>query len=167
MGVFYEFADDLEATKVTHVRGPTHGLEAVLVIDNVAIIGPSISGLRTAPDVTTRECYFAMVTERGRVVGDPAMTREGKEDPIRDTYIYDPDIDAGEQVMTWRQPHEGRSAGEDEERASCCDGMAHFKVPHLIWFVDEFPRTAAGKSQKFRTSEIALEKLNTSRNASS
>ena len=49
------FADDLGPAKIIHVYEPTLDLEAVLVVDNVAR-GPSIGGLRMAPDVTTEEC---------------------------------------------------------------------------------------------------------------
>ncbi len=49
------FADDLGPAKVIHVHEPTLRLEAVLVVDNVAC-GPSIGGLRMAPDVSTEEC---------------------------------------------------------------------------------------------------------------
>lgn len=36
------------------------------------------------------------------------------------------------------------------------------KIPHYIWFVDEFPMTVTGKSQKFRMRELAMEKLRAS-----
>jgi len=55
MGELFYYVDDLGPSKVVHVHEPTHGLRAVLVIDNVAA-GPSIGGLRLAPDVSTREC---------------------------------------------------------------------------------------------------------------
>lgn len=48
-------ADALGPAKVIHVYQPTVGLRATLVVDNVAA-GPSIGGLRMAPDVTMREC---------------------------------------------------------------------------------------------------------------
>ncbi len=32
--------------------------------------------------------------------------------------------------------------------------MAHFKIPHHIWVVDEFPMTVTGKIQKFKIQEI-------------
>jgi len=45
MGEIFYYVDDLGPSKVVHVHEPTHGLRAVLVIDNVAA-GPSIGGLR-------------------------------------------------------------------------------------------------------------------------
>lgn len=48
-------SDALGPAKIVHVREPGLGLEAVLVVDNVAC-GPSIGGLRMASDVSTAEC---------------------------------------------------------------------------------------------------------------
>ena len=47
--------DELGPAKVIQVREPGLGLDAVLVVDNVAC-GPSIGGLRMAPDVSIDEC---------------------------------------------------------------------------------------------------------------
>ena len=41
------------------------------------------------------------------------------------------------------------SATEDELRAFARENMAHFKTPHTFRFVDELPKTATGKVQKF------------------
>jgi fatty-acyl-CoA synthase len=70
-----------------------------------------------------------------------------------------PDEYYGEQVATWIQLRAGERATEDEIRAFCKDRIAHFKIPHYIWFVTEFPMTVTGKVQKFRMREIALEQL--------
>ena len=51
----FDFADELGPLKITHVHEPSVGLKGVLVVDNVAK-GPSIGGMRIAPDVTTEEC---------------------------------------------------------------------------------------------------------------
>ena len=48
-------ADVLGPAKVVHVCEPSAGLRAVLVIDNLAR-GPSVGGLRMAPDVSVDEC---------------------------------------------------------------------------------------------------------------
>ena len=61
--------------------------------------------------------------------------------------------------MAWVQLHEGEQLDEEELRAFCKEGLAHFKVPRYIWFVDEFPMTVTGKLQKFRMQEIAAEKM--------
>jgi len=51
----FNVTDALGPARVIHVSEPTLGLKAVLVIDNVGR-GPSIGGLRMAPDVSTTEC---------------------------------------------------------------------------------------------------------------
>ncbi len=76
-----------------------------------------------------------------------------------------PDPRLGEEVMAWIRLHEGEALTEDELRAFCKKGLAHFKVPHYIWFVDEFPMTVTGKLQKFRMQEIAVEKMKQAVNA--
>jgi fatty-acyl-CoA synthase len=46
-----------------------------------------------------------------------------------------------------RQP--GATVTEDDLRAFARANLAHFKVPHSFRFVDELPKTATGKIQKF------------------
>lgn len=70
-----------------------------------------------------------------------------------------PDEKMGEEIMAWVQLHEGAEVNEDEIRSYCRDGLAHFKVPRYVEFVDEFPMTVTGKLQKFRMREIASERL--------
>jgi fatty-acyl-CoA synthase len=43
----------------------------------------------------------------------------------------------------------GASASEDELRQFTRDRLAHFKAPHSVNFVDELPKTATGKIQKY------------------
>jgi fatty-acyl-CoA synthase len=43
----------------------------------------------------------------------------------------------------------GASATSEELRLYCRECLAHFKVPHGFTFVNELPRTATGKIQKF------------------
>jgi fatty-acyl-CoA synthase len=43
----------------------------------------------------------------------------------------------------------GATATPDELRAFARERLAHFKVPHSFKFVDELPKTATGKIQKF------------------
>ncbi len=70
-----------------------------------------------------------------------------------------PDDYYGEEVMAWVKLHEGATLDEQELRDFCKEQIAHFKIPHHIWFVDEFPMTVTGKLQKFRMREMAVEKL--------
>ena len=119
----FEFADDMGPLKVIHVHEPSIGLKGVLVIDNVAA-GPSIGGLRMAPDVSTDECFRlarAMTMKNaaaglphggGKSVlyGDPHMPAEEKERLIRcfasalegeHHYIFGPDMGTDEVCMAW------------------------------------------------------------------
>lgn len=130
-----EFAlgDDLGPAKIVHVQEPTLGLEAVLVVDNVAR-GPSIGGLRMAPDVSTGECVRlarAMTLKNaaaglphggGKSVlrGDPRMPADRKERLIRafahalrkeDDYIFGPDMGTDEACMAWVKDEIGRAVG--------------------------------------------------------
>jgi fatty-acyl-CoA synthase len=43
----------------------------------------------------------------------------------------------------------GASVGEEELRQFTRDRLAHFKAPHSVTFVDELPKTATGKIQKY------------------
>ena len=52
----FEFADDLGPIKIVHIYDPKSGLKAVVAIDNVAR-GPSIGGIRMAPDVSAEEAF--------------------------------------------------------------------------------------------------------------
>ena len=125
--------DDLGPAKIVHVYEPTLGLDATLVVDNVAA-GPSIGGLRMAPDVTTCECVRlarAMTLKNaaaglahggGKSVlcGDPRMPRDRKERLIRafahalrneDDYIFGPDMGTDEVCMAWVKDEIGRAVG--------------------------------------------------------
>jgi len=46
-------------------------------------------------------------------------------------------------------PREGMSPTEDEIIAYCRDNMAHFKAPTSVEIVEQLPRTATGKLQKY------------------
>ena len=92
----FELADALGPLKTIHIHEPSIGLQGILVIDNVAI-GPSIGGVRIAPDVSTEECFRlarAMTLKNaaaglphggGKAVlyGDPKMPKSDKQRLIR------------------------------------------------------------------------------------
>jgi len=44
---------------------------------------------------------------------------------------------------------EGAEASEDELKLHVRDNLAHFKTPKWVSFVDDLPKTATGKVQKF------------------
>jgi glutamate dehydrogenase (NAD(P)+) len=119
----FALGDELGPLKVIHVHEPGCGLKAVLVVDNIAK-GPSIGGIRMAPDVTTEECARlarAMTFKNaaaglphggGKIViqGDPKMPRAQKQQLLRtmasalrneETYIFAPDMGTDEECMAW------------------------------------------------------------------
>jgi glutamate dehydrogenase (NAD(P)+) len=129
----WQFADELGPAKIIQVHGPSVGLKAVLVVDNVAA-GPALGGVRMAPDVTTEECFRlarAMTLKNaaarlphggGKVVlyGDPKMPRVDKERLIRalacslrseQEYIFAPDMGTDEECMAWVKDEIGRVVG--------------------------------------------------------
>lgn len=133
MDVSFGSVDDLGPAKIIHVYEPTLGLNAALVVDNVAC-GPSIGGLRMAPDVSTAECFRlarAMTLKNaaaglahggGKSVlcGEPRMPPERKEQLIRafahalrneTDYIFGPDMGTDETCMAWVKDEIGRAVG--------------------------------------------------------
>jgi len=133
----FSFADDLGPAKIIHVHEPGIGLRGTLVVDNVAT-GPSIGGLRMAPDVSTSECFRlarAMTMKNAAaglphgggksvIYGDPAMPIAQKEDLVRafahalrneTDYIFGPDMGTDEGCMAWVKDEIGRSVGLPEE----------------------------------------------------
>lgn len=133
MGDIFRFADDLGPAKIIHVHQPRLGLRGILVVDNVAT-GPSIGGLRIAPDVSAEECFRlarAMTLKNaaaglrhggGKSVlyGDPRMPVAQKEQLIRafacalkneTDYIFGPDMGSDESCMAWVRDEIGRAVG--------------------------------------------------------
>jgi glutamate dehydrogenase (NAD(P)+) len=128
-----QWGDDLGPAKVIRVFEPALGLKGALVVDNVAC-GPSIGGLRMAPDVSIEECARlarAMTLKNaaaglphggGKSVlwGDPRAPREKKEMLIRALahalrneadYIFGPDMGTDETCMAWIKDEIGRAVG--------------------------------------------------------
>ena len=70
-----------------------------------------------------------------------------------------PDEQYGEQLMAWIVIKDGETLSAEDVRAFAHDQIAHFKIPHYIKFVDEFPLTVTGKIQKFKMREQAIEEL--------
>jgi len=133
----FEFADELGPLKIIHVYEPSVGLRAILVVDNVAK-GPSIGGVRMAPDVSREECFRlarAMTLKNaaaglphggGKAVlyGDPRMPKCEKERLIRalanalrntEDYIFAPDMGTDEECMAWIQDEIGRVVARPRE----------------------------------------------------
>ncbi len=137
MTEIFDFGDDLGPTKVIHVYEPSIELRAILVIDNVAA-GPSVGGVRMAPDVSVEECFRlarAMTMKNaaaelphggGKAVlfGDPKMPARDKQKLLRamasslrnvEDYIFAPDMGTDEVCMAWVKDEIGRVVGLPRE----------------------------------------------------
>jgi len=87
--------------------------------------------------------------------GENIYPREVEEYLLRHPAIKDaavfgiPDSKYGEQVVAWIQVNVGKSLDESTVKSFCQGQIAHYKIPHIVEFVDEFPMTVTGKIQKF------------------
>ncbi|MBL4781646.1 MAG: AMP-binding protein [Porticoccaceae bacterium] len=97
--------------------------------------------------------------------GENIYPREVEEflythDKIQEVQIVGvPDEKFGEQVCAWIKCHEGQALTEEEVRAYCKNKITHFKVPHYIRFVDDYPMTVTGKIMKFKMRDTMIEEL--------
>jgi len=133
----FDFTDELGPAKIVHIYEPSLGLKAVVVIDNVAC-GPSIGGVRMAPDVSAAEAFRlarAMSFKNAAaglphgggksvIFGDPKMPHDRKEQLIRafavairslTDYLPGPDMGTDETCMAWIKDEIGRSVGLPRE----------------------------------------------------
>ena len=55
----------------------------------------------------------------------------------------------GEEICAWIKLREGETLTAADVQAFCRDQISHYKIPHHIRFVDEFPMTVTGKMQKY------------------
>lgn len=131
--VMHGIGDDLGPAKVLLVRQPRIGLEAIVVVDNVAC-GPAIGGVRMAPDVTVEEvCRLARAMTfknaaaglphgggKAGIIADPACDLTRKESLVRTfarmigeltDYIPGPDMGTNEICMAWIKDEIGRVVG--------------------------------------------------------
>jgi glutamate dehydrogenase/leucine dehydrogenase len=129
----FDFTDELGPIKIVHIYEPKSGLKAVVAIDNVAC-GPSIGGIRMAPDVSAAEAFrlaraMTMKNSAARlphgggksvIFGDPKITAAEKERLIRAfarairdlvEYIPGPDMGTDERCMAWIKDEIGRAVG--------------------------------------------------------
>ena len=129
----FRFGDELGPAKIVHVYDPRNQLKAVVAVDNVAC-GPSIGGVRMAPDVSAREAFRlarAMTLKNAAaglphgggksvIFGDPKIAAAAKEPlvrafarAIRDLveYIPGPDMGTDESCMAWIRDEIGRAVG--------------------------------------------------------
>jgi glutamate dehydrogenase/leucine dehydrogenase len=129
----FGFADRLGPAKIVHIYDPPTGLKAIVAIDNVAC-GPSIGGIRMAPDVSVTEAFRlarAMTLKNAAaglahgggksvIFGDPKIAPPEKERLIRAfarairdlvEYIPGPDMGTDERCMAWIKDEIGRAVG--------------------------------------------------------
>ena len=70
-----------------------------------------------------------------------------------------PDEKYGEIVAAWIRKNPDSTLDKTAIEAFCSGEIAHFKIPAVIHFVDEFPMTVTGKIQKFEMRKIMCEEL--------
>jgi len=79
---------------------------------------------------------------------------------VKDASVFGvPDAKFGEQVAVWIMANDGTEVTEDSIREYCDGQIAHYKIPHYVRFVDEFPMTVTGKVQKFVMRDQMSEEL--------
>jgi glutamate dehydrogenase/leucine dehydrogenase len=126
-------ADDLGPHKTILIHDARAGLEAIVVVDNVAC-GPAIGGVRMASDVTVEEVARlarAMTMKnaaaglphgggKAGIIADPARPGAEKERLVRafaraiaslTEYIPGPDMGTDEDCMAWVEDEIGRAVG--------------------------------------------------------
>lgn len=79
---------------------------------------------------------------------------------VQDVQVFGiPDPRYGEVVCAWIKLKGTEPCDAEGIRAFCRDQIAHFKVPHYIRFVEQFPMTVTGKIQKFVMREQMIAEL--------
>lgn len=70
-----------------------------------------------------------------------------------------PDDKYGEQVCAWIELKKGKKLTENQVKEFCRGKIAHYKIPHYVLFVNEFPMTVTGKIRKVAMREKSIEML--------
>jgi long-chain acyl-CoA synthetase len=69
-----------------------------------------------------------------------------------------PDAYRGETVKAFIVVKEGESLSEQEVIQYCKDKLAPYKVPKLVEFIDELPKSAVGKILRRKLRDMEIEK---------
>jgi fatty-acyl-CoA synthase len=67
-----------------------------------------------------------------------------------------PDAHYVEHVSAWLVLDEPGALTEAEVKDFCTGKIAHYKIPHYVQFLEEFPLTVTGKVQKFKLRELGV-----------
>jgi fatty-acyl-CoA synthase len=65
----------------------------------------------------------------------------------------------GEEVCAWIRVHEGQELNDEGVREFCTGILAHYKIPKLLRYVEDFPMTVTGKIQKFEMRKAMMTEL--------
>lgn len=71
-----------------------------------------------------------------------------------------PDEKYGEEVCAVLLPTHSNHASADSVRRWCLENLSRWKVPRYITFLEQLPKTASGKVQKYRLKEDMLKHFN-------
>jgi fatty-acyl-CoA synthase len=71
-----------------------------------------------------------------------------------------PDEKYGEIVGAFIKLRAGKTLTQEEVQEYCRGKISRHKIPRHVIFVDEFPKTASGKIQKYKLREMGLEYVN-------
>ncbi len=63
----------------------------------------------------------------------------------------------GEVVGAFIKLKDGKEISQEEVQEFCRGQIARYKIPKHVFFVDDFPKTASGKVQKYKLREMAVE----------
>jgi len=146
--VMLGYWDDLEATsKAIDAEGWMHSGDLAFIDDEgyVSIVGRIKDMIiRGGENIYPREVeeflYRLPEIDQVEVIGVPS-----------ERY--------GEEVMAWVRLREGVTVTSEELIAACRGRIATYKIPRYWKFVESFPMTVTGKTQKYRMREIAVEEL--------
>lgn len=59
----------------------------------------------------------------------------------------------GEEICACIRLQAGQDCTEEEIKAFCKGKISHFKIPHYVVFVSQYPLTISGKIQKYKLRE--------------
>ena len=71
----------------------------------------------------------------------------------------------GEEVAAFIQLKSDEEVGGQEIRDYCKDRISFYKIPSFFFWVDDYPKTASGKIQKYKLKEQAIQELGRERDS--